>query len=298
MAQFQDSYFEDEIRNDFKIEGTMKRAWAAQIEVLEEIDKICCRHGLTYYADWGTLLGAVRHKGFIPWDDDIDIAMPREDYMRFIQAAQAELPAECTVLSMFTEEDYTEAFARVVNSKEISFKKEHLKKYHGCPFIVGIDIFPLDRLPVGLQEKKIQIKMLRFLYETMKSNESKKDMEERLNTIECLCGVKLDRERNIQNQLLKLMDTVCQLYNTGTGEVTEFVNYIQNDKYIFQPEWFEKRIWLPFETIQIPVPEEYDKVLRAMYGEYEIPRMYTAEHNYPFYRQQEEILKQYINNLQ
>lgn len=63
----------------------MKHVWAAEIEILLEVIKICERHGLTYYADWGTLLGAVRHEGFIPWDDDIDLAMMRPDFERLEQ---------------------------------------------------------------------------------------------------------------------------------------------------------------------------------------------------------------------
>ena len=132
--------------------------------MLEIIDDICRRYGLVYYADWGTLLGAVRHKGFIPWDDDIDIAMKRQDYMRFIEVAQKELPRECSILSVYTEEKYTEVFARVINSRAISFEAEHLKRYHGCPYIVGVDIFPLDRMPVGEEEKDIQMKLLEKEY--------------------------------------------------------------------------------------------------------------------------------------
>lgn len=70
----------------------MKRAWAAELEVLSEIDKICKKHNIQYFADWGTLLAAVRHEGFIPWDDDLDITMKREDYHRFMEIAQTELP--------------------------------------------------------------------------------------------------------------------------------------------------------------------------------------------------------------
>ena len=78
MLQFEDSFFEGETRHDFFIEPMMKRAWAASMEVLAEIDRICKKHEIKYFAYWGTLLGAVRHKGFIPWDDDIDIAIDRK----------------------------------------------------------------------------------------------------------------------------------------------------------------------------------------------------------------------------
>ena len=85
MAEFPESYFKGEEKEGFYVEEMMKRAWAAQIEVLELIDRICKEYEIPYFADWGTLLGTIRHKGFIPWDDDIDIVMKRDDYNRFLR---------------------------------------------------------------------------------------------------------------------------------------------------------------------------------------------------------------------
>ena len=82
---FDREFFEDEIRNGFYVTAEMKQAWAAQIEVLDDFDKACRENGLEYFADWGTLLGAVRHGGFIPWDDDLDIEMLYRDYKRLME---------------------------------------------------------------------------------------------------------------------------------------------------------------------------------------------------------------------
>ena len=81
---FPKEYFYDEVREGFYISGMMKRSWAAQLEVLDEVDRVCRKYGIKWFADCGTLLGAVRHKGFIPWDDDVDLIMPRPDYMKFL----------------------------------------------------------------------------------------------------------------------------------------------------------------------------------------------------------------------
>ena len=92
-----------EYREGFFVEEKMKRAWAAEMEVLKEIDRICNAHGIQYFADSGTLLGAVRHKGFIPWDDDIDIAMKREDYQKFLAVAPKELPERWRLCNPFCD---------------------------------------------------------------------------------------------------------------------------------------------------------------------------------------------------
>ena len=73
------------------MESELKRAKAVMVRILKDVDILCSKHGINYWIDFGTLLGAVRHKGFIPWDDDIDITMPREDYNKFIGIALEEL---------------------------------------------------------------------------------------------------------------------------------------------------------------------------------------------------------------
>ena len=82
VQHFDESYFEDEIRDGFYIPSMIKRSWAVALDVLSEVDRICQKYDIKYYAEWGTLLGAVRHAGFVPWDDDLDIAMQRNDYIK------------------------------------------------------------------------------------------------------------------------------------------------------------------------------------------------------------------------
>ena len=106
MVYFPDNYFEKEIRNGFEVSSMMKRAWAGQIEVLSVIREICERHNILWFADYGTLLGAVRHKGFIPWDDDMDIGMTRDNLNNFIKYAKDELPDEYKLLCMDLEPRY------------------------------------------------------------------------------------------------------------------------------------------------------------------------------------------------
>ena len=128
LNNFSDNFFQDETREGFLVEAEMKHAWAAELEVLVQIDKICAENGIMYYADSGTLLGAVRHKGFIPWDDDMDICMMRKDYIKFLSVASKGLPSSMKLLSIESSADWDEAFVRVVNDTKVDFTEGHLDR--------------------------------------------------------------------------------------------------------------------------------------------------------------------------
>lgn len=92
MMEFTREFFYEEVRDGFYIPSIMKRAWGAGLTILSEIDRICRKYEIPYYAGYGTLLGAVRSASFIAWDDDIDLMMLRSDYNRFLSVAEKELP--------------------------------------------------------------------------------------------------------------------------------------------------------------------------------------------------------------
>ena len=101
--EFREDFFEKEILCDFEVSELMKRAWAAELEILQLVTTLCDRHGIRYFADGGTLLGVIRHQGFIPWDDDIDICLKREDYNRLVPVLLEELPHGFEVAGMFAK---------------------------------------------------------------------------------------------------------------------------------------------------------------------------------------------------
>ena len=163
VIDFPQGYFEDEVRDGFYVNGLMKKCWAAQIEVLSDIATICTKYNIKWYADCGTLLGAVRHGGFIPWDDDLDICMFREDYIRFLSVAENELKSIYSNYRIhnFHNEDFWEMISRVDNATSIEYSKEHLAKFHGYPFRAGVDIFPLDYMCENRAEEEERMRDFR-----------------------------------------------------------------------------------------------------------------------------------------
>lgn len=300
--QFQDSYFEDEVRDGFYVPGLMKRAWAAQLEMLEDIDKVCKKHNIQYYAEWGTLLGAVRHGGFIPWDDDFDIGMKRADYNKFLSVAEAELPEGYGLLNHRTVHDgesLWEFMIRVMNGHKICFEKQHLEKFHDFPFAVGIDIFPLDYLIADKQAEERRAKLLYLMTMAGIAIDESPDSEktERLiRQVEEACNVTIARNGEVKRQLYSLEEQYFSLYSEQEAEeITIMPNWVNSKlTYKFPKSYYEEAVMLPFENTQIPVPIGYDAVLRKKYGNYMKLVRAGGAHEYPFYKRQEAILQEKV----
>lgn len=115
------------------------------LKLLRQFQEVCREHGLRWYATAGTMLGAVRHAGFIPWDDDMDIAMPRPDYDRLIVHAAEWLPRPMELVCAELDESYPLPFAKLQDASTTILERPHL------PFLGGIyiDIFPIDGVPAG-----------------------------------------------------------------------------------------------------------------------------------------------------
>ena len=132
---FRDEFYEDEVRNGFYVPSLMKRNWAATLEVLSEIDKICYKYGLQWFMSFGTLLGAVRHKGFTAWDDDLDIMMKRKDFEE-LKKHRDEFPENYVIVSIQDTDDYNSLMASINNDKSALISPDQIAKHHGFPFNV------------------------------------------------------------------------------------------------------------------------------------------------------------------
>lgn len=295
---FPDSWFEDEVRNGFYIPALIKRSWAAQLEVLEEIAKMCDRHHIKWFAIYGTLLGVVRHSGFVPWDDDLDIGMLREDYERFKMVAEQELP-DGYYMPLDPPDEY-QHIGRVFNGKHISVNKERLEKYHGFPYVVGIDIFVLDYIapnPKDEENRKRIAAVVRNAAATInESNQDTEEMQSLVGQIETLVKVKLDRSKPLKSQLYALCERLFSLYTAEEStQIAHMPHWICNrEEQPFPAQYIGAPIRLPFEITSLPVPADFHNFLYNEYGDYTILYRRGGWHDYPSYRDQEQQLMEAI----
>lgn len=290
MLQFDDDFFKKEVRCDFEISAMMKRAWAAEMEVLCIIDEICRKNNLRYFAYSGTLLGAVRHKGFIPWDDDIDLAMLREDYTKLIQILPEQLPKGFVVTGIHAKEkkyrsDRTHQLM-VAADRDLWDRNEYMRYFHGYPYkYVAVDIFPMDYVPEDEGLFRIQTGLIqKGLIIVAKWDELKEHgvLEKYITDYENQTGIQLPQE-DTKFHLLKLTDTIASMYGKEDGENVTSIAW--DHKEVVKDEKYLETIWMPFENIVVPAPIGYDEELRACYGDYKKFVRGTSIHQYPFYKE-------------
>ncbi|MCR4746673.1 MAG: LicD family protein [Lachnospiraceae bacterium] len=297
---FPKEWFHDEVRDGFYVDGLMKCFWAAYLEVFNEIEAVCDRHGLKIFADCGTLLGAVRHKGFIPWDDDLDFAMLRDDYIKFKKYAAEELP-EGYIVTDYHELDNDLLITWVANSRDVNLDEEWLKKYHGFPYPVGIDIFPLDFISPNSEEEDLRKLIAKAVYDSGSAekdeNTTPEDIEEVIRTVEELTGAVIDRNRSLRIQIYELTEQLYSLYGREGAEELALMHYWTKDNsHKYNIHLFDDIIRIPFEKFTLPAPARYDEVLKIEYGDYMRIVRGGAAHDYPAYSTYEKQIAAGIEN--
>lgn len=300
-----DKFLEPEVRDGFYVPSEVKQAWAAELEVLQEIDRICKKHNIPYFADWGTLLGAVRHGGFIPWDDDLDITMKRADYDRFLQVAEKEMRNDYKIFTYSTHPDFWSFLARFVAKDRICFEEEHMNKFHGFPYIVGIDIFVLDYVCEDSQREKERCRLARYTIEAADAVAEGKLTGEQatsiLDKLEHLLHIKLANRKDLHALRVKLYREAEKLFAMfDESESQELTRMMPNGLYghggmKLHKKYYENQVWLPFENTKIPVPSGYDEMLTKRYGDYMKLVRNAGGHDYPFFETQRKQLQDVLD---
>lgn len=297
MLSFDERYFREEERCGFTVPAMMKRVWAADLAVLSEVLRIAGSHGITCFAGFGTLLGAVRHRGFVPWDDDLDLMVKREDYVRLFRLLEQELPSHYRIYSFYTKTPNKEPQGCVMNRELPDIGSEEdlriTEEFFGCPYVIGLDIFPLEHLPDEEEDKSLLLNLYSAVYDAAHRFEelsTSGEMTSILPKIEELTGQTFGGNEPLDLQLWRLADRIAMLFaEEETRGYTDMKTAVMRGKAPFFPvEWFERSVPLPFENMQIPAPIGYEGFLEEIYGRgYMTKHKFTATHDYPFYKKQE-----------
>lgn len=249
----------------YKISPKMKKVRDIQLNLLEEFIEVCEKNQLKYYMIYGTLLGAIRHKGYIPWDDDIDVAMPREDYEKLKKIAKNEFKEP--YFFQTTENDsqcFYNGYSRLRNSNTTGISTMDIGR--NCNNGIWIDILPLDNYCSNEKEQQKMIKKInkvqKLLYAKVygRDYESLFDIGKKEWVINCIISKFISHKH-----LCKLLDKVLRSYENKDSEyIGIFTHY--NRYQLFEKKDFENTTLVDFEHLKLRAPEGYKRCLEMSIG--------------------------------
>lgn len=257
------------------MENSLRKLQLAELEILKYFIKICQDNNLRYYMLGGTFLGAVRHKGFIPWDDDIDIGMPREDYYKFMDIVVNDGNRDFKFENFRINKESLMYVSRFENKKvEIEDTSTTQKKYR----YAWIDIFPMDGMPnnrFSMFFHKVKLLYLRLLFQySQYSNIVNQRVKNRPlhERILIKIGKIINFEKFLDTYKCMLnLDKCLEKYSFDSSKYV--INFMGAYKFkeMFKKEVYDECDMYDFEDIKLNAPKNYDLVLSQLYGEYMVP---------------------------
>lgn len=256
-----DSFFAEEERCGYVTSAAMKQVWAVELDLLCEFDRVCKKLGLQYFLDSGTLLGAVRDGRFIPWDDDIDVIMLREDYDRFTALGPAEFKEPLFLQNAYTDVDYRRGLTQLRRSDTTFILKREVEKR--LPFNQGIwiDVFVLD----GIAPEE----------ELEQHFAEKQAVRKQIGDVARQPG----HDPMAVRELFRRYDGICKRYSDA--QYLDTVMFKRNTQSLIRlkREWYSKPVEMEFEGFRFPAPIGYHECLTQYFGpEYMTPQMLSTDH--------------------
>ena len=252
---------------------TLRKVQLAQLEIGKEIKRVCDENGIKYFLDSGTLLGAIRHKGFIPWDDAMDMGMLREDYERFIEIAPKELKPEYFLQTWKTDKSYPYAFAKIRKKGTVFI--EAVSQKTNAHNEIFVDVFPYDIYPddetvrTKLTKKIMLLKYSLWMKDGMTPWLRHKSVLDRLLVKAKYVPHYFYALTHSRDAMIAEYEKLMPMHNAETSKY-----YVEQSggtpfgKWIIPTECFKDFIEVKFEDTMFLVPEKYDLYLKTVYGDY------------------------------
>ena len=256
-----ETFFKPETICDFYVDEMRKKIWAIEIDLYLELEKVCKKHNLRFYAIGGSILGAVRHNGFIPWDDDMDVCMPREDYEKLCNICMNDFEPPYFLQTPKTDPGYYISFAKLRNSNTtcISMPFRNALFNQG----VGIDIFPLDTIDIN----KAKETMFKINESIMKCSSYMKIGSEEYLTDRQMANFKKYRTNNPMEEYYNIQDLAQSFGNTEYLGLNVCTVYSYK-RLSWPKKCFEKTLLHKFENIQITLPQGWHEIMNICFGDY------------------------------
>lgn len=283
-----DGFLDEEIRCEYSISSKMKEVWAVEIDLLRKFDQVCRDNHIEYMACGGTMLGAIRHGGFIPWDDDIDLMMTWPNYEKLCKIGSTEFQYPYFFQTDITDRGSIRGHVQIRNSRTTAIRSVEIEKKY--PFNQGIfiDVFCLDHIPDATAEKtgyfehvkKRKQKLFRVAKYTYRYTETVKKKSRGITRPikSFLCRVL--KAFKVEEKAYDRFEKAMHRYNDDKTKQMGLVSVVKiGDKYCWETTDLEsKLVSVPFEFVKIPVPSNYDSILTKTYGNWKEYVVGTGNH--------------------
>lgn len=286
-----EGFLEEEIRYGYTVSKDMKAVWAVELDLLAEFQRVCDKYNIEYFADGGTMLGAVRHNGYIPWDDDIDVMMMRDQYEILCDVADDEFKFPYFFQTEYSDPTSLRGHAQLRNSVTtgiLEADREGIRPFNQGIFI---DIFPIDAVPEDEEALNIKItKIEKYLTRARRFANITDRYTPTPNTRPIKKIVKRVAHLVFSGPLKNTLDydkwyekyeEECKLYNEEkTLKVAKFFCIPFCRGQIWYREDFSDSIRMPFEMMEINVPIGYKRIMDIFFGDdWETPKMIPTVHS-------------------
>ena len=241
-------------------------------DVLREFISICNDNQLVYFCCGGTAIGAIRHQGMIPWDDDVDVFMPRPDYDKFIKIAGSHLSPNYELVTPYTYKDYPLYFAKLCN------RHTTLMEENDTPCIYGlyIDIFPIDGAPDDMDLARLMEKEFRKTKNRLEAISTHNTFGEYISLLAKpkewgrFAGKTFGYffRSFYRKYLLRKMNDICYKYDYSESEIVAVYCGSYGPKEVFPKSWIDGTVTFNYEGMDVNLPIGYDNYLRQYYGDY------------------------------